>query len=147
MRPEIPLISVAYPHAGSPSLVMMGGECRKDVEGEFEPADVVTAVEQMGAEETPGKFSAQPVTILRLHQPVFDLVVGPDRPGVVVGIEAERRFVAEGHLHTEVGCRGQPIERIGLDSHLLPLRFQRKEAQCDHDQHECFTHGKSDIIR
>ena len=65
------------------------------------------------AEEMSVEALAQPVTKFRLYQPVLDLFVIREFPGIVVTGYIESQLLGESDLKSKVSRSGSPIQCIG----------------------------------
>ena len=115
-------MTVGESEARGPSLVTVVAGCTA-VERNADTADIIEGIAAVQSEEVTLKTLAQPVTELGHHHPVPDLAVraGIERPRVVAAGNVERRPLAQAELKAQVERRGRPVERVGLDRHLLGI--------------------------
>ena len=91
-------------------------------ERKLEAADLELAADGVHPEKEARILLGHPVTVLGADEPMLDLIVRTDGPGVVVGRESQRGMLPDGHLGPDIRSRGSPVKQIGLHSHLLRRR-------------------------
>ena len=89
----------------------------------IEIAHVYIGVMAVQAEKATVETFAKPVTEFGLYQPVLDLSVFGEFPGVVVARYVKSKFFRQSHFKSQVRSTGSPVEGIGFDGKLGQISF------------------------
>ena len=77
------------------------------------------SAEGVEPEEMPRKAFAEPISGLRLHEPVFPAVAVADCPGIELSGDVESPFGRKADFDSDVGVEQRVLDDVGLHSHLL----------------------------
>jgi hypothetical protein len=84
-------------------------------------AKVEQGIMNLKADITSHKRSAKPFAVFRLEHEMLHLFISSEVPGIVVDGETERMRIIASYLSPYVECGCEVVEKIALDSYLLPV--------------------------